>query len=195
MLKKDITYTNLDGDEVTETFYFHLSKVEIIEMEVAHPGGLANYLTQIGQAEDGAKLMAAFREFISKTVGRRSEDGSKFIKNEDITEAFMSSDAYSELVFQFFTDTNAAVEFVNAVVPRNLQEQAAVAAKTTTIPFPGLAGTGIEVEPEKPKTVDDYTDQELQEMDPEEFKKLMNSIPGKNIPRRVLQIAIRRKDL
>jgi hypothetical protein len=187
MLKKDITYTNLDGDEVTETFYFHLSKVEIIEMEVAHPGGLANYLTQIGQAEDGAKLMAAFREFISKTVGRRSEDGSKFIKNEDITEAFMSSDAYSELVFQFFTDTNAAIEFVNAVVPRNLQEQAAAVSKTTTVELPQ--------EPEKPKTIDDYTDQELQFMDPEQFKALMNSIPGKNIPRRVLQIAIRRKDL
>ena len=33
MLKKSITYKNLNGQEVTEEFYFHLSKADFIEME------------------------------------------------------------------------------------------------------------------------------------------------------------------
>lgn len=185
MLKKDITFTNLDGEEITETFYFHLSKLELIEMEVEHPGGLVAYLTQIAEAQDGPKVMAAFREIIAKTIGRRTDDG-RFVKHPAYREEFMSSDAYSELVFQFFTDANAAVEFVNAVVPVNLQEAAKTITKETVVELP---------QEEEPKKFEDYTDDELFALPVDEFKKIMDSFKGGNVPRRLLTVAIRRRDL
>ena len=44
MLKQEITYTDLDGKKITETFYFHLSKMEVLELEQEFPGGLGEYL-------------------------------------------------------------------------------------------------------------------------------------------------------
>lgn len=40
MLKKTISYTDYDGNERTEDFYFNLSKAEIIEMELGTAGGM-----------------------------------------------------------------------------------------------------------------------------------------------------------
>lgn len=39
MYKKTITYTDYDGNERTEDFYFNLTKAEIAEMELSAEGG------------------------------------------------------------------------------------------------------------------------------------------------------------
>ena len=41
MLKKTVTYTDYNGTERTEDFYFNLSKAEVIEMETTTAGGYA----------------------------------------------------------------------------------------------------------------------------------------------------------
>ena len=40
MLKKTITYTDYDGNERTEDFYFNISKAELAELEYSVKGGL-----------------------------------------------------------------------------------------------------------------------------------------------------------
>jgi hypothetical protein len=40
VLKKDITYEDYDGNTQTETFWFHLSKAELIEYDMNTDGGL-----------------------------------------------------------------------------------------------------------------------------------------------------------
>ena len=45
MLKKTITYTDYNGAERTEDFYFNLSKAEITEMEMGVKGGLTETIT------------------------------------------------------------------------------------------------------------------------------------------------------
>ena len=49
MLKKTITYTDYDGHERVEDFYFNLSKAEVAEMEMSEYGGLSNLLKKIVQ--------------------------------------------------------------------------------------------------------------------------------------------------
>ena len=44
MLKKTVTYTDYNGSERTEDFYFNLTKAEIMEMELSTSGGLAEML-------------------------------------------------------------------------------------------------------------------------------------------------------
>ena len=38
MFKKTITYTDFNGNERTEDFYFHLSKAELAEMDLSKAG-------------------------------------------------------------------------------------------------------------------------------------------------------------
>lgn len=47
MLKKTVTYTDYNGVERTEDFYFNLSKAEVTEMELSVDGGLAQMLENI----------------------------------------------------------------------------------------------------------------------------------------------------
>ncbi len=41
MLKKTITYEDFDGNQVTEDHFFHLSKADLVEMEVSQKGGMS----------------------------------------------------------------------------------------------------------------------------------------------------------
>jgi hypothetical protein len=94
MLKKTITYESFDGDEkYTEDFYFHLSKAELVEIEMSHKGGLSNSIQNIVDAEDGKTIMEEFKKIILMAYGKKSADGKRFIKNEVYREDFIASNA------------------------------------------------------------------------------------------------------
>jgi hypothetical protein len=124
LLKKSITYTDFNGDEVTEDFYFNLTKAELIEIEMAHEGGLSESLKKIVKSEDGAKIMAEFKYIILMAYGERSLDGKRFSKSQHLREQFESTEAYSELFVSLVTDPEAAAEFVQGVMPKDLMDQA-----------------------------------------------------------------------
>lgn len=137
MIKKTITFDDFDGNPVTEDFYFNLNKAEIAEMELSEKGGLGEYLKRITKEEDGKKLIALFKELLSKSVGTRSEDGRQFIKKQETIDYFTQSNAYSELFVELATNAEKAVEFVNGIIPAGLQEEIAKAEtndKTTETP-------------------------------------------------------------
>jgi hypothetical protein len=132
MIRKEITFENYDGEEVTEEHYFHLSKSELIDMELAEEGGLSGKLTTITQTGDGKQILEAFRNIIGKAYGIR-ESGSKFRKSEEISQDFLDSLAFDALFSEFLVDPNSAAAFINGVVPKDLASepeviQAAVAA-------------------------------------------------------------------
>lgn len=125
MLKKTITFKDLDGNDVTEDFYFNLNKAEIAEMELSKEGGLTAYLQEIVQATNGGEIIAAFKDILTKAVGRRSEDGRRFIKSQEITDEFMQSEAYSVFFMELVTDAEASSDFIKAIMPSDLQEKVA----------------------------------------------------------------------
>lgn len=125
MLKKTITYEDFNGETVSEDFYFHLSKAELVEMEMSHEGGLAEALRRIVAAEDGKAIIKEFKEIILSSYGKKSLDGKRFIKNQTQREEFESSEAYSTLFMELVTNTDAATEFINGIVPAGLAEEAA----------------------------------------------------------------------
>ena len=57
MLKKTIKYTDYNGVEREEDFYFNLSKAEIAEMELEIPGGMTAMLQRITAAQDTPSLV------------------------------------------------------------------------------------------------------------------------------------------
>lgn len=116
MLIKEITYTDYNGNERTEKFYFNISKAEIIKMDLKTPGGLKEKVESIINRLDIPKVAELFDEIITLSYGEKSEDGKCFRKSKELTETFMQSEAYGELLAELISNSDEAVEFVREVI-------------------------------------------------------------------------------
>lgn len=117
MLKKTITYTDYNGTERKEDFYFNLSKAEVMEMEMSTSGGLAQMINKIIETQDSPAIIKIFKNLILKAYGEKSPDGKRFIKSPELSEAFAQTEAYSNLFMELATDADAAAKFVNGITP------------------------------------------------------------------------------
>ena len=117
MYAKTMTYTDYDGEERTETFYFNLTKAEIAEMELSSTGGLEQTIKEIIAAKDNAKLVQLFKGLVLKAYGVKSPDGRRFIKNDELREEFSQTEAYSDLFMELVSDAGAAADFINKITP------------------------------------------------------------------------------
>lgn len=120
MLKKTITYTDYNGVERTEDFYFNLSKAEIAEMELSTDGGFAEMIQRIVNAKDAAAIVDIFKKMILKAYGIKSDDGKRFMKSKDISEAFSQTEAYSQLFIELSTNADAGAAFVKGIMPADM---------------------------------------------------------------------------
>jgi len=120
MLKKTIKYTDFDGNQREETFYFNLTKAEIAEMELSTEGGLSTKLQKIIEAQDNASIVEIFKDIIARSYGEKSPDGRQFVKNKEVRDAFIQTQAYSDLFMELATNAEAATAFINGIIPTNL---------------------------------------------------------------------------
>lgn len=125
MIKKTITYPDFNGGERTEDFYFHLTKAEITKMEMSVNGGMAERIQRIVSAQDQPAIIEVFEDLIKKSYGVKTPDGRGFVKRKEDLEAFMATEAYSQLFMELATDADAATKFVNGIVPADLSKQIA----------------------------------------------------------------------
>lgn len=124
MIKWPITYTDYNGETRTEEFYFNLSKPEIMELQLNANGAYGAYLKRIIQERDGKEMAKVYRELITKAYGEKTDDGRRFVKSKELTDAFMQTEAYSELYMELFTDMKACEKFFNGVFPKDWEKYA-----------------------------------------------------------------------
>ena len=124
MLKKTMTYTDFNGVERTEDFYFHLTEAEIADMELNEEGGLAAKIERIVNSKDTVQIKDYFQWFLLKSYGEKSEDGRRFMKTPELTQAFKETQAYSDLWMEMISDANAASTFIAGVVPKSVVKKA-----------------------------------------------------------------------
>lgn len=128
MLVKKMTYTDYNGNERTEDFYFNLTKAEIMEMNMTAPGAdLASILTRIIEEKDNKKLVEIFKDLILRAYGEKSDDGKRFVKSPEISAAFSQTEAYSDLFMELSTNAGAAAAFANGIIPQQLVDTIAAA--------------------------------------------------------------------
>lgn len=123
MLKKSITYTDYEGVERTEDFYFNLSKAELVEMEFGVDGGLQKKIEKIVQSRDSKEIISMFKDIILRSYGVKSDDGKRFIKSKELADQFSQTEAYSELFIKLASDDKEAAEFINGIVPSQLAKE------------------------------------------------------------------------
>jgi hypothetical protein len=170
MIEKTITFDDLDGKSVTDTFHFNLNDAEIAELAMSRKG-LDEYLREIIKTEDIEKLMVLFKELLSMAVGRRINN-RVFEKSPAIVAEFMNSGAYVEFFFELIAQPAYAAEFIKEMAPKNLE------ARIDKI---------LQGEEKR-----EYTDDELLGMSNSEFKKVAGDNP-KMWSQRFLAIAYQRK--
>ena len=129
MLKRTITFEDLDGNKITQDFWFHLSKADLLEMEISTTGGLKESMQRLIDKRDGEAVMKTFKELILKSYGERSLDGLKFMKEDKdgrpLWKDFIQTDAYSELFTELVTDDVKAAEFFNGIIPKEVADKMA----------------------------------------------------------------------
>ena len=159
MIKKPITYTDFNGNEITENFFFNLTKAEAIELEVSRDGGLSKAIERIAAAKSQYEIIQEFKYLIGAAYGEKSPDGSKFHKSAELSAAFMATEAYSTLFMELSTDTQAGIDFVNGL-GHKLDDISVLAKQVTSvqkdcadrnqIPNPTLAPAPVQTPPASP---------------------------------------------
>lgn len=185
MLKKAITFKDFDGNEVTEEFYFNISKSELVELELSNEGGLEAYLKRIIASNDGKTIVQEFKKLILMSYGVKSEDGKSFIKTDKVREDFQQTLAFDSLFFELSTDSDAATEFVKGIIPQDMADEVARMSKQQNDNQVNL----LETE----KKFEDFSEEELINMPQEAFQKLVPNDP-KEMTRAQLTVAFRRKN-
>lgn len=135
MYKITETYTDYDDNQRTEDFYFNYSEAELTDLQFSVPGGLAGMIDKIIKTNDMPKLVELFRELIQKAYGEKSNDGRRFIKSPELTKEFTETVAYSQIYMRLATDSKAAQEFINKVVPKSMKDKMQQANQQNVVPM------------------------------------------------------------
>lgn len=124
MYKKTITFTDYNGVERKEDHYFHLNKAEVIKwLTTSGDYTLDKVLERLSTERNGKKIMEIFEDLIHRSYGRKSLDGRKFEKTEEIWNDFYQTEAYSVLFTELVTDAKKAADFVNRIIPQDLADE------------------------------------------------------------------------
>lgn len=126
MLKKTVSYTDYDGNERTEDFYFNINKAELTMMEMSEHGGLEKKLDRIIKSQDAPEIMNTFKELILSSYGTKSPDGKRFIKSKELRDEFEQTEAYSIIFMEILTDPNASSAFISGILPKDLTNKSSV---------------------------------------------------------------------
>lgn len=116
MIKKTITYTDYNGLERTEDFRFNLSESEIVEMEMTAEGGLVASMKQMSSKKDAPALMKTFKNIFLKSYGEISPDGRRFMKSQEISDAFSQTKAYDIIFLELVHDAEKMSKFIDGII-------------------------------------------------------------------------------
>lgn len=138
-------FDDLDGNEVTQTFYFNYNKKEVAELiEFGHlldyplPEGqtrlpLEQQLTLLQtpieesgltQQENSQQAYSIFQDLILDAYGEKGPDNVTFVKNKQLRDYFKSHVAYVEIIFEFLEKPSLAAQFIENCLPAKFVEQA-----------------------------------------------------------------------
>ncbi len=121
MLMKKIKYTDFNGVDREEEFYFNMSKADVIKWMTTNGNyTLDAVLMKLVRTENVRDLIGEIDYLITESYGEKSLDGKRFIKTPEVKANFVESNAYSELFMEIASDAKKAAEFFNGILPDDL---------------------------------------------------------------------------
>lgn len=124
MYRRIFKYEDFDGREREEEALFHLSKAETMMWLTTNSElTLDQVLIELSEKSDIKRIMEIFEDLILRSYGRKSADGRRFIKSDELREEFKQTEMYSELFMELVQDDKKAAIFVNSILPKDLAEE------------------------------------------------------------------------
>ena len=123
MIKETISYEDIDGNSKTMDAYFHLT---MREMRQLLKDGIQKKLDAVTSGKASTDdTFDLIDDLIKASYGKRIEDNGEahFVKNPELTEIFMQSDAYDSLLGKLMSDDTFATRFFTGLVPKALTER------------------------------------------------------------------------
>ena len=115
MFKHNIAYTDFNGTERQEDFYFHLSSPEVIRLEAEIGKPIDEYTKELAAQMNVKELIDFLEKIILNSYGRKTSDGKSFHKSKELREEFEHSQAYAELFEQLILNPELAQRFGQGV--------------------------------------------------------------------------------
>lgn len=116
MLKRTFVYTDYDGKERSEDFYFNLTRAEINELDMSAYGGIQSMMMRLLDEKNTEEVVKIFKRIILSSVGQKSMDGRRFIKNDEIRDDFYQTEAYSQLFCELIENKDDALgKFIRGI--------------------------------------------------------------------------------
>lgn len=123
MYKRTVKYEDYAGNQRVEDFYFHLNKAEVIQWLTCNGGyTLDQQLQRLYEASRGRDIMDIFEDLLKRSYGKKSLDGRRFDKDDELWKDFHATEAYSIIFTDLVTDAKKAAAFINAIIPKNMQD-------------------------------------------------------------------------
>lgn len=120
MLKKTITYTDLNNESQTETFYFNMNKAELGRMQVKMDGKYIDYLQSLVAGKKIEALYNFFYNLVLDSYGEKSDDGKRFVKSPEKRADFECSVAFSEILIDTIGDSDKMSSFTKGILPPDM---------------------------------------------------------------------------
>lgn len=120
MKKITQTYTTLDGEEITEDFYFNLTKAELLELELDTEGSVENFVQKCKNHKDAKAIAAFVKNILIKSYGERTLDGRSFVKSingESLGERFSYCAAFSDIYIELISSADSLANFLKEIIP------------------------------------------------------------------------------
>lgn len=168
--KESITFENLDGEQVTEEWYFSLAESDLAELPIMRDGNHEQILNEIIQNKKAGDWLDILKMVIFASVGRREDN--LLIKDEETRRQFEYGGAYREFFSTLIAQNDAGYGFFRSTLPARLSKKL------------------DEVEANQQR---EYTEEEMLAMTDDEFFGTFGR-DQKKYSREVLLVALRRKN-
>ena len=127
MFKHEIVYTDFNGVDRKEDFYFHLSLPEVTRLEAEIGKPIGEYAQELADSQDMKRLLPFLEKIILNAYGKKTSDGKSFHKSKDLRADFEYSQAYAELFEQLLTNPELASKFGEGVTDNGKSKKNQVA--------------------------------------------------------------------
>lgn len=116
-------YEDFNGNKRERTFHFNINKAEAIKLEISTTGGITNKIAKLVEKQDVPEIGRILDEIVDLSYGEPSDDGERFIKSKELTEAFKQTNAYAEIYIKILSSEETFAEFLKGILPRDIQKQ------------------------------------------------------------------------
>ena len=113
MIKKKVTYIDLDGKEKTEELRFHMNKLEYIKFVGGIGIELEDKVKELTDKNDVLGMTNLIENLLVVSYGKM--DAKKWTKSEEDQEEFRNSEQLAELFAALITNPDEAAKFFKHV--------------------------------------------------------------------------------